>query len=86
MTLAVPLSSQAEQRLLDKAKAAGVDLPTFVSRLLEAEAQRPRLVELSGDVFENFKRMKMTEEQLGDLLEEEKHAERAARRGKPFAE
>jgi hypothetical protein len=86
MTLAVPISPQAERRLADKAKAAGVDLPTFVSRLLEAEAQRPTLIELSGQVFENFKRMNMTDEELGDRLEEEKHAGRAARRGAPFAE
>lgn len=86
MTLAVPISPQAERRLADKANAAGLDLPTFVSRLLEAEARRPTLLELSGEVFENFKRMEMTDEELGDRLEEEKHAARAARRGAPFAE
>lgn len=86
MTLAVPLSSHAEQRLADKARAAGVDLPTFISRLLEAEAGRPSLIELSGEVFENFKAMNLSDEQLGDLLESEKHADRAASRGKPFAE
>jgi len=86
MTLAVPISPEAERRLEDKAKAAGVDLPTFVSRLLEAEAQRPTLIELSGQVFENFKRMNMSDEELGQRLEDEKHAARAARRGAPFAE
>jgi hypothetical protein len=86
MTLAVPISPQAERRLADKAKAAGVDLPTFISRLLEIEAQRPTLIELSGEVFENVKRMNMTDEKLGERLEEEKHAARAARRGAPFAE
>ena len=86
MTLAIPISPQAERRLLDKANAAGVDLPTFVSRLLEAEARRPTVMELSGEVFENFKRMNMTDDELGDRLEEEKHAARAARRGVPFAE
>ncbi len=86
MTLAVPISPSAERRLADKAKAAGVDLPTFVARLLEAEARRPSLIELSGEVYENFKRMNMTDEELGERLEEEKHAARAARRGVPFAE
>jgi hypothetical protein len=86
MTLAVPISPAAEHRLADKAKAAGLDLPTFVSHLLEAEAQRPTLLELSGEVFKNFQRMNMTDEELGDRLEEEKHAARAARRGTPFAE
>jgi hypothetical protein len=86
MTLAVAISPVAQRRLADKAKAAGVDLPTFISRLLEAEAQRPTMVELSGQVFETFKAMNMTDEELGKRLEEEKHAARAARRGKPFAE
>jgi hypothetical protein len=86
MTLAVPISPTAHIRLADKARAAGLDLPTFVSRLLEAEAQRPTLVELSGEVFENFKRMNVSDEELGQRLENEKHAARAARRGEPFAE
>jgi hypothetical protein len=86
MTLAVPISSEAEQRLVDKAKAAGVDLPTFVSRLLEAEAQRPTVVELSGEAFDHFKRMNLSDEELGERLEEKKHAARASRRGFLFAE
>jgi len=86
MTLAVPISPQAERRLAEKARVAGVDLPTFLSRILEAEARRPTVMELSGEAFENFKRMNMTDEELGDRLEEEKHAARAARRGMPLAE
>jgi len=86
MTLAIPISSDAERRLEDKAKAAGLDLPTFVSHLLEAEARRPTLVELSGEVFENFKRMKMSDEELAQQLEEEKHADRSARRDAAFTE
>jgi len=86
MTLAIPVSPLTEQRLADRAKAAGIDLPTFLSRLLEAEAERPTLLDLSGEVFENFKRMSMTDAELAERLEEEKHTARAARRGKPFAE
>jgi AmiR/NasT family two-component response regulator len=86
MTLAIPISPQAERRLADKAKAAGVDLSTFVSRLIEAEAQRPNLVELSGEIFEKFRSLNMTDEQLGDRLEEEKHVARAERRGEAFTE
>ena len=86
MTLSVAISPQAGRRLEDKAKAAGLDLATFVSRLLEVEAHRRTVVEMSGQIFENFKRMNMTEEELGERLEEEKHAARAARRGAHFAE
>jgi hypothetical protein len=86
MTLAVPISSHVEQRLADKAKAAGVDLPTFLSRVLEAEAQRPTVIELSGEAFDHFKQMNLSDEELGERLEQEKHAARAARRGSSFAE
>ena len=86
MTLAIPISEQAERRLADRARASGVDLTTFISRLLEAEAERPSARELSGEIFENFKRMNMTDEELAERLEDEKHAARAARRGRPFAE
>jgi hypothetical protein len=40
MTVAIPISPQAERRLAERVKAAGVDFPTFVSCLLEAEAER----------------------------------------------
>ena len=86
MTLAIPISPGAEQRLADKAKAAGVDLPTFVSRLLEAEARRPDVFELSGEIFKNFQSSNITDDELGDRLEEEKHAARAKCRGSPFSE
>jgi hypothetical protein len=86
VTLAVPISVEAQHRLAEKAKAAGLDLPTFVARLLEAEAKRPTLSELSGKVFENFNRTGMSESELVDRLESEKHAAREARRGSPFLE
>jgi hypothetical protein len=78
MVLRVPIS--AEARLSVKAKAAGVDLSTYVARYLEMVIQPSRsLREISGPIAEAFKASGMTEGELGDLLEEEKHAMRAER-------
>lgn len=86
MTLSVPLPKPVEKRLATKARAAGVDVPTYAARLLERDALRPTLLELSGEVFKNFQRSGMTDDQLADILETEKHAVREAKRGKPFSE
>ena len=40
MTFAISLSPTAEERLAKKAKAEGIDLPTLVERMVEAEAER----------------------------------------------
>jgi hypothetical protein len=86
MTLAVPISADAQARLVTKAQAAGVDVSTYAARVLEREARRPTVQELSGEIAENFRRTGMTEEEMGEVLEREKHAAREARRGKPFGE
>jgi hypothetical protein len=86
MTLAVPINADIEARLATKAQAAGVDLTTFVAQLVEREARRVTVRELSGDIADNFRRTGMTETEMGELLEREKHAEREKRRGRPFSE
>jgi hypothetical protein len=86
MMLSVQVPKPVEERLAVKARAAGVDVPTYAARLLERDAVRPTLLELSGEVFENFKRTGMTDDELADTLEKEKHEAREAKRGKPFSE
>lgn len=81
MVLSVPISAEAEARLKEKADLAGVDIATYASRQLELITRQPRsLREISGPIAEAFKESGMTEDKLGDLLEEEKHAMRAAKR------
>jgi len=86
MTLAVPINSDTEARLARKAQAAGVDVTTYVTQLVEREARRVTVRELSGEIAENFRQTGMTEEEMGELLEREKHAAREKRRGRPFSE
>jgi hypothetical protein len=84
MTLSVQIPKLVEERLAAKARAAGVDVPTYAARLLERDAVRPTLLELSGEVFEHFKRTGMTDDELAETLEREKHEAREAKRGKPI--
>lgn len=86
MTLTVPLSPEAEARLVSKARAMGVDVATYAARLLERDAARTILEEISGDSAILFKQSGMTDEELGDLLEEEKHAASERELGIKFSE
>jgi hypothetical protein len=83
MTLSVTLSPEKEQRLRERAAAAGEDLSAYVSRWVERFADAPiPLEELSGPAYRQFLQSGMNDEQLGDLLENAKHEMRAERRGR----
>ncbi len=82
MTLRIQLPLRAENRLADKARAAGIDVAEYATQLLESEALRPTLCEISGPIHEAFEASGMTEEELGDLLEVAKHEMRAERRAR----
>jgi hypothetical protein len=83
VTLSISISPQAEAKLKEKAAAAGVDVETYVSRHLELMASRPQsLHEISGPVAESVARSGMSEDELAEFLETEKHAMRAERRAK----
>jgi hypothetical protein len=83
MVLTLSISPEAEATLKAKAAAAGVDVATYAARHLELIASPPKsLREISGPIAEEFARSGMTEDELSDLLEAEKHAMRAERREK----
>jgi hypothetical protein len=81
MVLSVSISPSAEATLKVKAAAAGVDVETYAARYLELMASPPRsLKEISGPIGAEFGRSGMSEDDLVDFLEAEKHAMRAERR------
>jgi tRNA A-37 threonylcarbamoyl transferase component Bud32 len=81
MVLTLPISSEIEARLTAKATAAGVDVPTYVARIVEQSAKSPlTLKEISGPVADDFALTGMTEDELGELLEDVKHEMRLERR------
>ena len=78
MVLTLSISPETEARLKAKAAAAGMDLATYAARHLEVMAMPPRsLKDLSGPIAEQFARTGMTEDELSNFLESEKHAMRA---------
>lgn len=86
MVLSLTISDQALSKLKAKAATAGVDVETYASRQLELIAAPPRsLGEVSGPIADAFATSGMTEAELGDLLEAEKHQLRTERRA-PLAE
>jgi hypothetical protein len=83
MVLSLSISSEAEARLRAKAAAAGVNVETYAARYIELLASPPKsLKEISGPIAEEFARSGMSEDELSDFLEAEKHAMRAERREK----
>jgi hypothetical protein len=83
MVLSLSISPEAEATLKVKAAAAGVDVETYATRQLELMASPPRsLREISGPIADEFARSGMSEDELSDVLEAEKHAMRAERREK----
>ena len=84
MVLSITISAEAEAKLKARAAAAGVDVATYAARQLELlAAPRRSLREVSGPIGAAFSRSGMSEDQLSDFLEAEKHAMRAERREKP---
>ena len=81
MTLTIDLSAETEARLSERASVMGQDLPTYVSGLMARLAASPTSLKvLSGPIYQNFLDSGMTDDELGDMLEDAKHAMRAERR------
>ncbi len=79
MSLTIPLSPQAEAQLTRRAHAAGQDVITYTSHLLETVTTPKTLEELSGPVHQRFIDSGTTDAELGEELERAKHEMRAER-------
>ncbi len=82
MTLTLKLPDEDEQRLAAKAKAAGVDLRTYVECIVRAAASRPAIEEVLRPVREAFRASGLSDDELGELLEKSKHEMRAERKAR----
>jgi hypothetical protein len=92
MTLTIPLPPEAEAALHRRAAASGKDPGMVAAELLTRVLTRTggltqdRLEEISGKTYQDFRASGMTEEQLGEELEQIKHADRSKKRGITFNE
>ena len=74
MVVSFPISDEALAILTARATAAGVDTPTYIPTLLEQSVHTPLSIhDLSGPTVSDFATSNLTDDQLGDLLEERKH-------------
>jgi hypothetical protein len=81
MTLVLNLPDEEQRLLAEKASAAGLDVQTYVERIVRVAAARPPIEEVLRPVREAFDASGMTDDELGETLESAKHEVRAARRG-----
>ena len=82
MMLTIQLPIKDEVRLAKKAERAGVDLKTYIERVLQADISRPPLEEILKPVRDAFAESGMTEEDLSDLLVKAKKEMQAERRSR----
>ncbi len=80
MTLQVPISSEAEAKLRERALASGQDLSSYVAHLLDESLTRPSLDEILAPIRQTVDQSGMSEDELSDLLEKAKHDVRRERR------
>jgi hypothetical protein len=86
MTIAVALTADTEAKLAAKAKSIGLDTQTYAACVLQEAAIRPPLDQTLEPIRKKFAASGMTEDQAAEQYEIEKHADRAAKRGRPFDE
>ena len=79
MTLDVRLSSEAEKRLRERAAAAGLDVRSCATRILEDVLAKPSLDEVLGPIRQRFAASGISEDELSDDLDREQQAMRQAR-------
>jgi predicted DNA binding CopG/RHH family protein len=70
MLLSIDITSETESRLREQAEAAGMDVQTYVSELIEQAAARPSLEEQLAPVRKAFAQSGVSDQELiADITE-----------------
>lgn len=77
MTLHISISPQTEAKLRERASACGQDVSSYAASVLDQALDKPSLEETLAPVRRAFEKSGMSEDELSELLEREKHAMRA---------
>jgi hypothetical protein len=81
MELTIRISDETAATLSERAKEAGEGLAEYAAGIVKRTADAAKtLREISGPVAEQFEESGMTEDELGDFLEDVKHKMRRERR------
>lgn len=70
MSATITLPTELESLLAKKAAARGIDVEEFAVDVLDRAARRPTVSEVFADVRADFVASGMTEEELGQLIEQ----------------
>ena len=83
MSISLPISDEVEKALREQARDAGVSAETLAAQIVERSVRTiAELRAITAPMNEAFKASGMTEDELSELLEAEKHAMRAERKKK----
>lgn len=74
MTITIDLPSEVETALRKKAADNGKDFQVFILDTLKTKALKPSLDEILAPIRKNFAESGMTEEELDELIENERQA------------
>lgn len=80
--LTIPIPEELAARLQSRAQEEGIDVVTLATRSLEREAIRPLLLEVLAPVHQAFAESGMTDDELAEFLEVEKHDMRGVEYGR----
>ena len=70
MTLSISLSPQAEEKLRQRARAAGIEPTVYASELLENLVTKPTLEEILAPFRKRVAERKMSDEEIEKFYEE----------------
>jgi hypothetical protein len=82
MVLSIEIAPQTETRLRQQAEAAGKDVQTYVSQLVEQAAAKPCIDEILAPLRKQFAQMGVSDDQLIDDITEAQAQYRAEMRTK----
>lgn len=80
MDVTIHIDPADEPRVRERAAAAGKDVAAFVAEVALKAITAPTLDEMLAPVREQFARSGMTDDELGDFLEDVKHDMRREKR------
>ena len=82
MNIELEISREVEERLRNRAIQEGIDPVLYAKQLLEKAVMSPNLQEMIEGIRSDFDETGMTDNELSDFLEAEKHAARKERQSR----
>ena len=83
MTVSITLAPNVEAKVRERAAALGTDVEGYITTLVQRSVEPPMpLEQISGEIGTRFDKSRMSDGELSEILEHEKHGARRERRGR----